>query len=136
MLCPFDKVVGMREVKRDYHHLTRQLVQPMNTILSILYECPECGVRVETSQQVRVTPVKADWVKPAMIGITEQKDWLQRTYGQLPEAQELIELMEQTGDGVTVEIKKEDAVHGKENTPVPRRKKKKVKSSTKRVAKT
>ena len=96
MLCPFDKLVGMREVKRDYHHLTRQLIQPMNTILSILYECPDCGVRLETSQQVRVTPVKADW-KPA-VSVTL-----------LLKAEDMVGILPETV-GVEVEIKKEDVI--------------------------
>ena len=102
MLCPFDKEIGMLEVKRDYHHLTRQLAQPMNTILSIQYECPDCGVRVETSQQVRVTPAKADWISP------EVK--LKKAYEELEEIRR--------GEELNLRLGQKEEVHEGEDTTI------------------
>ena len=63
MICPFCKEPEQDMVmeKHDFHHARAiRLSQPMNDILSILYKCPECGVTVETTQQVRITSPKKE----------------------------------------------------------------------------
>ena len=55
MYCPYCKGITMIDLKLDYHKRDRTLPQPYNTFLTVLYQCPDCGTTVETSQQVRIT---------------------------------------------------------------------------------
>lgn len=57
MYCPYcGKKLGVP--KWDYHKRDMIAQAPYNTFVSVLYECPDCSVTVETSQQVRITNVK------------------------------------------------------------------------------
>lgn len=58
MYCPYCKVIPVVVGKHAYHHLDRASLQPYNTFLTTLYECPVCGTTIETTQQVRITNKK------------------------------------------------------------------------------
>lgn len=61
MYCPYcGKEITMVVMKHDYHQRDNTTPQPYNTFLTVLYECLDCGVTVETSQQVRITNVKKE----------------------------------------------------------------------------
>lgn len=59
MKCPYCKGKELVEKEYDYHQ-TAKIPQPVNTFLSVLYECPECKATVETSQQVRIVSLKEE----------------------------------------------------------------------------